>query len=363
MCEGVWKESPDRKVTRQFLFMPCESHQARSILVIHQGALGDFILALPALETVRKAYPQAELEIIGYPGILELVDQRFYAKGILSIEQRGASSFFVRGGSLDPSVSQLFGRFDLIILFGKDEEETFVGNLKRVCRGQILHIRPFPSWGEKIHLTDHLLRQLARYGFPVSVFQPRFRLKESDQDWGREFWRSKGLTTQERSKVIILHPGSGSKKKVWPLDRFLSLARIFQDGFSSKILIVLGPAEGPETERVFEGIAPHSFIQAKGLSLLQLSSVIKGCRVFIGNDSGISHLASALQVPTVALFGPTDPEVWSPRGEKVQVISRKIPCSPCARETFLQCSESECLKGIAIEEVLKGVEKLDVMMA
>ncbi len=362
MCEGVWKESPDREVRRQFLFMPGKSHQFRSILVIHQGALGDFILALPALETLRKAYPQAELEIIGYPGILQLVDQRFYAGRILSIEQRGLSSFFVRGGPLDPSVSRLFGRFDLIALFGKDEEGTFVGNLQRVCRGPILHIRSFPTWGERIHLTDHLLRQFAQHGFPISVSHPRLHLKESDQDWGRKFWRSKGLTTEERSEAFVLHPGSGSRKKVWPLERFLILAKILQDRFNSKILIVLGPAEETETERVFEGMAPHSLIQAKGLSLLQLASVIKGCRVFIGNDSGISHLASALEVPTVVLFGPTDPEVWSPRGGKVQVISRNILCSPCPRETFLRCSQSECLKGIEIEEVLKGVEELEVMM-
>ncbi len=342
--------------------MPWKSDQVRSILVIHQGALGDFILALPALETLRKVFPRAELEIIGYLQILELVEQRFYAKGILSIERRGLSSFFVRGGPLDPSVSQLFGRFDLIVLFGKDEEGTFVDNLERVCYGPILHIRPFPSPGEKIHLTDHLLGQFARYGFPISVVYPRLRLKASDQDWGREFWRSKGLTMEEMSEAIILHPGSGSKKKVWPLERFLSLAETLQDRFQSRILVVLGPAEGSETERVFEGRASRSFIQVKGLSLLQLASVIKGCKAFIGNDSGISHLASALEIPTVALFGPTDSEVWSPRGKKVQVISGKIHCSPCAREKFLQCRELECLKRIEPEEVLKGLERLEGMM-
>ena len=154
--------------------------------------------------------------------------------------------------------------------------------------------------------------------FPSPLSNPRLHLKASDQDWGREFWRSKGLTMVERSKAIILHPGSGSKKKVWPLERFLSLAKTLQDRFNSRIHIVLGPAEGSETERVFEGMAPHPLIQVKGLSLLQLASVIEGCRLFIGNDSGVSHLASALGIPTIALFGPTDPKVWSPRGERVR---------------------------------------------
>ena len=360
MFEGVWKESLDREKEYRFPFMPWENHQVQSILVIHQGALGDYILALPALETLRKTFPQAKSIIIGYPRILELVEQRFYAEGILSIDQRGMASFFGRGGSLDPSLSQFFGQFDLIVVFGRDEEGTLIGNLKRVCHGHILQIHPFPLWGEKIHLTDHLLRQFSQYGFPISMLNPRLHLKESDRDWGKIFWRSKGLTMEDKSKVIILHPGSGSKKKVWPLEHFVSLSKILQDCFGSKILIIFGPAEGAEVEKIFEGMDSRTFIQVKGLSLLQLASVIEGCNLFIGNDSGISHLASALGMPTIALFGPTDPRVWSPRGEKVQVVRTEIPCSPCNRERLSQCIDAECLKGIKIEDVLEGSERLGV---
>ncbi len=395
MFEGVWKESPDREKEHRFTplespaiyggddmdkistpyrkggvkapsfltgfpFMPWENHQVQSILVIHQGALGDFILALPALETLRKTFPEAKSIIIGYPRILELVEQRFYAEGILSIDQRGMASFFVRGGSLDPPLSQLFGQFNLIVVFGRDEEGALIGNLKRVCHGHILQINPFPSWGEKIHLTDYLLRQFSRYGFRISGLNPRLHLKESDRDWGRDFWRSRGLTLEERSRVIILHPGSGSKRKVWPSERFLSLAQILQDRLGSKILILFGPAEGSEVERVFDEMDPQAFIQVKGLSLLELASVMEGCRLFIGNDSGISHMASALGILTIAIFGPTDPRVWSPRGEKVWVVRNEIPCSPCPRERFFQCIDSECLKGIEVEEVLKGLKRLGI---
>jgi len=358
MFEGVWKESLDQEKGRRFPFIPWKNHHVQSILVIHQGALGDFILVLPALETLRKTFPHAKSIIIGYPRILELVDQRFYAEGILSIDQRGMASFFVREGSLDSSLSRFFGQFDLIIVFGRDEEGTLIENLKSVCNGKILHINPFLSWDEKIHLTDHILRQFSQYGFPVSASNPRLYLKESDRDLGKDFWRRKGLTLEERSKVIIIHPGSGSKRKVWPLERFLTLAQTLQNSLCSRILIILGPAEGLEVERVFEGMDPHALIQVKGLSLLQIASVMEGCRLFIGNDSGISHMASALGLPTIAIFGPTDPKVWSPRGERVWVVRREIPCSPCNRERFFQCIDLECLKGVEIEEVLRGLERL-----
>jgi len=334
--------------------------EVQSILVIHQGALGDFILALPALETLRNAFPHAKSVIMGYPRILELVEKRFYAEEILSIDQRGMATFFVREGSLDLTLSQFFKTFDLIVFFGKDGEGAVIGNLRRVCQGQIFQINSFPPWDEKIHLTDHLLKQFAQYGLPASESNPRLHLKGSDRKWAEDFWGKKGVDEKERSKVVILHPGSGSKKKVWPLERFLDLAHTLQEHLSSKILIVLGPAEGPHVQRTFEGTGGNSFIFAKGLTLLQLASVMEGCWFFIGNDSGISHMAAALGLPTIVIFGPTDQRVWSPRGKKTFVVRKGVYCSPCPQERFFQCKDFECLRGIEMREVLEGLKKAGI---
>jgi ADP-heptose:LPS heptosyltransferase len=336
--------------------------EVQSLLVIHQGALGDFILALPSLEALRKGHPQAKSVIMGYPRILELVEQRFYAEEVLSIDQKGMASFFVRGGPLDRSLSQFFSTFDLIVIFGKDAEGPIIGNLRRVCQGRILHVDPFPPWDEGIHITDHLLKQFAQYGFFPSELNPRLHLKKSDRDWGRDFWRRKGLTMEERSRAVILHPGSGSRKKVWPLDRFLELVRYLRKHLPSKIVIVLGPAEGLEVHRIFEEMewemGANAPILVKGLSLLKVASVIEGSRLFIGNDSGISHMAAALGIPTIAIFGPTDPRVWSPRGKKVCVVRREFPCSPCSQERFVQCQHLGCLRGVETGEVLKGLGRM-----
>jgi len=341
-----------------------KTREVQSLLVMHQGALGDFILALPSLEALRKAYPQAKSVIMGYPRILELVEERFYAEEILSIDQRGMATFFVRGGSLDWRLSEFFSTFDLIVVFGKDGEGSVIGNLRRVCQGRILHIDPFPPWDEGIHITDHLLKQFAQYGFSTSEPNPRLHLKKSDRNWGVGFWRRKGLTMEERSRMIILHPGSGSRKKVWPLDRFLDLVQYLQKHLHSKTVIVLGPAEGSEIYKTFEEMewemGASAPIVVKGLSLVQLASVMEGSRLFIGNDSGISHMAAALGIPTMAIFGPTDPRVWSPRGKKVWVVRRGIPCSPCSQERFVQCKSLECLRRIEKGEVLKGLERIGI---
>jgi ADP-heptose:LPS heptosyltransferase len=330
----------------------------QSVLVIHQGALGDFILALPALETLRKAFPRAKSVIMGYPRILELVEKRFYAEEILSVDQRGMATFFVREGPLDFTLSEFFKTFDLIVVFGKDGEGPVITNLKRVCQGRILQINSFPPLGGKVHLTDHLIKQFTEYGLPASGSIPRLHLTESDREWAADFWKGKGVTPEERSKVIIFHPGSGSRRKVWSLERFSNLAHFLHDHLRSKILLILGPAEGPEVQKAFEGRGHDFFIMAKGLTLLQLASVMEGCWFFIGNDSGISHMAAALGLPTVVIFGPTDQHVWSPRGEKTFVVRRGVPCSPCPSDRFFQCKDFGCLRGIEMEEVLQGLEKI-----
>ncbi len=334
--------------------------EVQSMLVIHQGALGDFILALPALENLRKAFPRAKSIVMGYPRILELVEHRFYADQILSIDQKGMASFFVREGMLDQALSKYISTFDLVIVFGKDERGIYTENLKRVCQEKLLHIRTFPSWGERVHIIDHLLKQFAQWGLPVTEWDPRLYLKTSDQDWGIKFWRERGLTKKEKEGVIIFHPGSGSKRKVWPLERFLRLARTLQEDLNRRILIVLGPAEGVEVQKVFEEMEPKAPLCVKGLSLLQLASVMEGCRLFIGNDSGISHMAAALGLPTLTVFGPTDPNVWSPRGKKVAVVRKEIPCSPCSQERFFLCKTLKCIHQIELGDVLKGLERMEI---
>jgi ADP-heptose:LPS heptosyltransferase len=343
-----------------------KSDKIRSLLVIHQGALGDFILALPTLETLREAFPRARVVIMGFPRILELVNQRFYADEILSIDQRGMASFFVRGSSLDRSLSQFFSGFDLLVVFGKNGEGTLLSNLKQVSQGLIIHINPFPQWTERMHTTDHLLRELTRYGFSSLPKIPRLYLSQKDKDWGRNFCRGKGLTEAEKSRAIVIHPGSGSKKKIWPLDRFLELIRYFQRHSSSRIIVVLGPAEGPEVQKALGEMESESRSTApllvKGLTLIELASVMEGSHLFIGNDSGITHMAAALGIPTIAIFGPSDHKTWSPRGERVFVVRKEMNCSPCSQEKFVQCKNLECLREVRAADVLEGIRTLKIQL-
>ncbi|MBM4277845.1 MAG: glycosyltransferase family 9 protein [Deltaproteobacteria bacterium] len=332
--------------------------EIESMLVIHQGAIGDFILALPVLSALRRAFPKARPFMMGYPRILQLAEGRFYAEEVFSIDQKGMATFFVREGSLDRGLSDFFSAFELIVVFGRDRDGALIGNLKRVCKGQIFHINPLPKWDEGVHLSDYLLKQLTQYEVPLSKTVPRLYLRESDREWAKNFWTEKGIRPEGRSQVIILHPGSGSRKKIWPLKRFLGFLHHLETQLAGPFLIILGPAEGPEVQRAFEERGSPHLIFAKGLSLVQLASVMEGCRLFIGNDSGISHMAVALGLPTIAIFGPTDHRVWSPRGEKVEVVRQEVPCSPCAEERFFLCKDLQCLHRVEISDVLKSIQSI-----
>jgi ADP-heptose:LPS heptosyltransferase len=335
------------------------------ILVIHQGALGDFMMALPTLRTLRRTHPHSRWVAMGYPRILELVEKRYYVEKIVSIDQKGMASFFFKGGVLDLALSQFFHSFDLIVVFGKNGEGNLIGNLKRVCEGQILHINPFLPWGDRTHLTEHLLRELRRYRYVTSEPIPRLYLKNSDEEWGKGYCKRKGITLQERAGGIVVHPGSGSKKKNWPLEKYLELVRYLTEHLGSRVFVVLGPAEGGEIQKAFEELAwemgSSSPILLKGLSLLGLASVIEGCRLFIGNDSGITHLAAALGLPTLAIFGPSDSKIWAPRGKKIVVVEREISCSPCPQERFFLCQQIDCIKAVQTEDVLEGIHRLGVI--
>ncbi len=106
--------------------------------------------------------------------------------------RRGWPPFFVREGPLDRTLTHFFSRFDLIVLFGKDAEGPLISNLRKVCPGRVLHIHSFPNWDEGIHLTDHLLKQLARYGIPFSETHPKLYLTEADREWGEKILDGKG---------------------------------------------------------------------------------------------------------------------------------------------------------------------------
>jgi ADP-heptose:LPS heptosyltransferase len=175
-----------------------------------------------------------------------------------------------------------------------------------------------------VHITDFQLKQLTMLGFDSPHNIPEVILRAEEISQAQQFLHQQGVDLKNKNNPLIaVHPGSGSKAKNWPLENYVSLVQSLYQRCRGTVLVVEGPAERNMIDNMSEVLDGITFIALQCLPLPLLAAVLSQCSLFIGNDSGITHLAAALGLPTIALFGPTDPYVWGPRGKKV-FIAREV---------------------------------------
>jgi ADP-heptose:LPS heptosyltransferase len=193
-------------------------------------------------------------------------------------------------------------------------------------------------------------------GIEVKNRVPRLSISDQDEKLAGEILLRHGV--QEDKPLIFIHPGCGSIKKAWPSLHFAKLARNLQKRFSVRIAVIEGPADRAQAETLYKRLKGVSTVKMGKLPLRTLAALMKRVKCFIGNDSGITHLAAAVGTPAIALFGPTDPGVWGPRGENVSIIRGETDCSPCTLETLRGCTRQRCLENISVETVYKVIERI-----
>ena len=325
------------------------------MLIVHQGAIGDFICCLPALRCFRRALPSVHITLLGYPTVLEIALKRYYANAVLSVDRADMAFLYQEKRELSTALRRLFEGFQRIGVFGH-KESPLIRNLVKLMGSAVVAIPPFPPPGRRIHMVEHALSLPRAMGFSVRREPPRLHLLAKDRHEATAFLRGHGVTTD--GLVITIHPGSGSRGKMWPLDRFLALADALTAAHEAQILFVLGPGEEGIKGLFLKMIRRKAPVVLDSLPLPLLGAILERSHVFVGNDSGISHMAAAVDVPVVALFGPTDTAVWVPLGRKVTLIQRSLPCSPCNRKTMARCDHRDCLLGISVNEVFWAVSRV-----
>jgi len=279
------------------------------ILVIRGGAIGDFVLTLPAIALLRDAFPAAQIEILGYRHIVELAVGRHYAQASRSIEYGPLAGFFNPKSELDAELAGYFAGFNQVISYLFDPDEFFSGNLRRAGVRNLIIGNPKIS--DHAHAAAQLaepLQQLALY-----LEDPAARLFPSAAD------RDAAAPWLD-GPPIALHPGSGGTRKNWPLDRWRALA-IHLVARGHRLVIVGGESDAAPLADLRNALSGDSVRFAENLPLPTLAALLAGCRLFIGHDSGVSHIAAAAGAPCVLLFGPTDPAVWAPANSGVQIVA------------------------------------------
>lgn len=311
------------------------------------------VVTLPTLGAIRGYFPNAMIEVMGYPTRLAMIKGPFYADIVSRFDQADIAYLFVKDAKMPVSFMERLGNMDLIISFVSATDQILADNLNATGARRVIHYEPFPAGSKGVHIVDHLLQSLDTLGIPYFDNIPRIFLHDEDIHFAEEF--IKMSIADPKKKLIAIHPGSGSKQKCWPTERFAALINWLNKEKKAHVFIVSGPADKEITERLKAEVKDHVTI-VDHLSLSKLSAVIKRCNLFIGNDSGITHLAAAVGTHTLSLFGPTDPKIWGPRGESVKILYRKVHCSPCLADARKNCFAQTCLENIKIEDVMHEVK-------
>jgi heptosyltransferase-3 len=241
-------------------------------LLIRPGAIGDCILSLPALECLKADYTEVWVPSPVTPLIR-------FADCVRSIASTGLDLMGLPETEPPAVLLERLGSFDSIVSWYGSNREEFRASVS----GLPFEFLPaLPVIGESMHAADFFLKQAGCEGPAV----PRLDCPRG-----------------ERRDFIAIHPFSGSARKNWPLERYQELA---------------GRLKWPVEWCVeLDGAVRID-------NLYELGCWLATARMYIGNDSGITHLAAAVGVPVVAIFGPTDPAVWAPRGENVRVVSGNL---------------------------------------
>ncbi|MDF0643380.1 MAG: glycosyltransferase family 9 protein [Nitrospira sp.] len=305
--------------------------------MIHPGALGDVLLALPAIGFLRRKFPGHEFLLCANDEIGELLRDCGVIDGWMSA--RGFRFGQLFGGSVEAG-SEIWGwlrRCDLAVAWVGDEGGILEGVLRRYVQGNVTVCSPFSDVLSSAHQSDRFLEALGEaskeYSRPGALQLPH-RLLEL----GRARFREAGIDPDR--EIILLHPGSGSPLKCAKPEILAEVIdSLRQEGWS--LALLEGPADHIPVVEVMRLLKERVMI-VRDLSLGSLAGVLAATDLLVGHDSGVSHLSASLGVETIALFGPTMTERWSPLGSHVTAV-RADACRCRAWDAVSRCVERPCL--------------------
>ena len=279
------------------------------ILLYRPGAIGDTLLLWPALVALRGACPNMPLALIGHPAVAELFLANRLVDRYLSRDGPAADALFAPSDRL---AHERLGPLAAAIAWTADPEGLLRANLTALGADPCILAPSRPPESTGPHVAQHLYDSLAPFGLsgPVSDWIRPVALAALAGRWA---------ALSARRPLVMLHPGSGGRGKNWPAERFVVLAAELARQRNATVVATFGPADA---------VARASFVaQATVLldapPLLELSGLFARSALYVGNDSGISHLAGLSGAPSLVLFGPTDPALWQPLGRTVVPLRRQ----------------------------------------
>ena len=312
------------------------------LLIIHQGALGDVITIFPAITCLKNNY--THIDVICQNQIGKLACELKIFDKLFPLESAAFATLY--SDHIHHSLSNFLKSYPIIVIFSLSARLEKA--LNKFTSAKIIRILPRPELNKKTRVSEYILSSLVNSGL---IKKSNFTVDTLPENYCHR------IKLPHLCKKIWIHPGSGSRKKMWSIFNFIEIEKALKsEGMQPEF--ILGPAEQYLSE-VFESTPGRSHRVIHFFSdLIELVSALKNVGGFIGNDSGLTHLAAFLGIPTVAIFGPSDPQRWKPAGRSVAIIRPLIECTPCFERDSNICQTMECFTKTSPETVLNTLYKI-----
>ena len=334
----------------------------KRILLIRTDRIGDVVLSTPAIKAVRDSYPDSYIAVMVKPYAKDIVEGNPYLNEVIVYDKDGVhNSFFA---------TLIFGlglrrkRFDTAVILHPTNRSHIVAFLagipnrvgyeKKMAFLLTKKINDKKFLGEK-HELDYTLDILKNIGVVPKDRDLYVPVKSSSENainikLAREGKSGSGL-------LIAVHPGASCPSKRWPAERFALLIDRLKERYEFQIVVVAGPADAAEAAELKKNLKSDVINLSGKTSVGELAALFKKCRLFISNDSGPVHIASAVGTPCVVIFGRKQrglgPKRWGPTGKSDIVLHKDVGCAVCLAHN---CKNGfKCLRAITVDDVFSAV--------
>ena len=346
-----------------------DKSKIRRILIRATNWIGDMVISLPALEAVRNNFPESEIVILARPWVVPLIEHHPSVDRIIPIGK--GKDFFTRFMEFIRVAGMIRrSKFDLAILFQNAFGAallTYMGKVE-VRVGYDVDFRRFllshPVTRDKSvmesHQVEYYIAILRAMGWDVKTGNPMLYVGEKDSKSVNSLLLREGISPKD--ELMGLSPGAiyGPAKR-WPAERFATIGDWAAERWGTKV-VIMGSSRETDICRFLAERMKYAPLNLCGRTTLgQAMALIKRCNFFVTNDSGLMHIAAALDVPMVAIFGSTDHVATGPLSKKAKIVRIQTDCSPCLKA---ECpTDFRCMLGIDPENVWRELETLKEHMS
>lgn len=289
--------------------------------------MGDALLAFPALASLRRSFPDHRLLLVGHPGVNPLAVSSGLADEVIDFDDARVARLFIPA---EVAHTPPFGTIDIAVAYCADADGVVASNLAAWGARRVVVARGRPPDGSAIHAAHHTWSAIVPLCGGATLEVPTVRVP-SEADVLAD------ALDLPRIAFACIHLGSGSAAKNWPIESIAELASRIDQHLGLGLVATAGPAE-TERLQLFRRACPGARLVDE-VALTVLAAVYRRAQLYVGMDTGPTHLAALLGVPTVAIFGPTDPATWRPLGPRVAVI-RQQPIESLSSEDVWAAMQS-----------------------